>query len=303
MGIKVTEKSINDLIGPPTDISSIGTDPKKSVSEIAFDLYRETAIVAIVSSHLYESYDPIKGALPRDQAIEAGLLIRIIKFMASVLALLCDKTREHGEVIMALNRCITESAINLRFFCEKATQQDFDEFVKSSLKPEKETYTIIQENVSKRGEALPIETRMINSINRVFRNSGVTGVNELNSIPKRKGYKSILKTMGMESDYPMLQGVPSHAIHGTWVDLMLHHLEEVDSGFRPKPDPTRPDARLICPINMIVLTAVKSYVDKRFPRGHEGISTLLARIDDLIERNIKIDALHEERFSKIHDSK
>ncbi len=298
MSAEATEKSINDLLGLPTDISSIGANLKESFSKVAFDLYRETAIVAVVSSCLYESYNPHKGVLLRDQAIEAGLIVRITKFMASVLALLCDKTRKHGEVIMALNRCITESAINLKFFCKKATQHDFDEFVKSSLKPEKETYIFIQKNISKRGKVLPVETRMLNSINRVFQSSGVAGVDELNSIPKRKDYKRILTIMGMESLYPMLQGVSSHSIHGTWVDLILHHLEENNSGFRPKPDPTTPDVRLLCPINTIVLISIRSYVSKHFSRKHEGVLSLLDRIDNLIERNDKVDALHEERLSK-----
>lgn len=297
MSEEVTEKSISDLLGLPTDISNINPDSGDAFSKVVFDLYRETVIAVVVSAHLYESYDPSEGVLSRNQAIGAGLVIRIAKFMKPVMALLVDKVSEHGEVIMALNRCITESATNLKFFCEKATDQDFEDFVKSSLKPEKEEYIIIQENIKRRGSTLPIETRMLNSINRVFKISGITEIDKL-TIPRRKDYKSILTALNMESIYPMLQGIPSHAIHGSWVDIVLHHLEEAGSGFRPKPESVTPDPRLLCPINIFVLTAVESYVRKYFPKNHNGISILLVRVADLVERLTKIDSLHERKLSK-----
>lgn len=159
MSIEASKKSIDDLLGPPTDVSVVDTDPKL-LSKVALDLYRETAIVAVVTSHLFEALGSGSEALPRNQSIGAGFIVRIAKFMASVLSLLCDKMQNHGETIMVLNRCIIESAINLRFFCEVAEQKDFDDFVISSLKPEKEQYIFIQTNIRNRGNSLPIETRM-----------------------------------------------------------------------------------------------------------------------------------------------
>jgi len=299
MGTEVTEKSIGDLLGSPTDISNINADSGNTFSRVVFNQYRETTIVIGVSAHLYESFNPKEGVLPRNQAIGAGLVIRIMKFMKSVMALLIDKVSEHGEVIMALNRCITESATNLRFFCEKATDEDFEEFIKSSLKPEKEQYAFIQENINRRGSILPIETRMLKSIISVFKTSGVveTDIDKL-KIPRRKDYKTILTALGMESIYPMLQGIQSHSIHGSWIDLIKHHLEEIDSGFRPTPDPVIPDSRLLCPINIFVLMAVDSYIRKYFPENDAGISFLLSRVVDLIERLTKIDSLHEQKLSK-----
>jgi hypothetical protein len=296
---EVTEKSIEDILGPATDISDIHTDSGGAFSKVVFDLYRETVILIAVSAHLYESFDTKEGVLPRNQAIGAGLVIRVTKFMKAVMALLIDKVSEHGEVIMALNRCITESATNLRFFCEKATDQDFEEYIKSSLKAEKEQYALIQENIKRRGKILPIENRMIKSITNVFKISGVAEAEiEKLAIPRRKDYKTILTTLGMESIYPLLQGIQSHSIHGSWVDLIKHHLEEFDSGFRPTPDPVIPDARLLCPVNIFVLTAVESYIRKYFPEGDGGIAILLARITDLMDRLTKIDSLHEEKLSK-----
>lgn len=297
MSTEITRKSIVELLGPPADISSIKDDSESSFSQVAFELYKETSIVAVIASNLSYSSDSEKGALPLYQAVEAALIVRISKFMASVLALLCDKNREHGEVIMALNRCISESAIKLRFFCERADDEDFDNFIKSSLKPEKDLFDTVQKNIAKRGKALAIETRIINSVSRVFRSSGITKIDELERIPKRKNYIEFLRALGMEENYPMLQGVPSHSIHGNWVDLLLHHLEERDGAFLPKPDSVVPDTRLLCPINMLILTAVRSYIVKHFLNNHDEINILLNRIDNLIERNMEVEALHEKYLS------
>ena len=50
----------------------------------------------------------------------------------------------------------------------------FDQFVRFSLAPERNHYGVIQKNVAKRGgEILPIERRMLKSIDRVCRISGV----------------------------------------------------------------------------------------------------------------------------------
>lgn len=298
MGINVTEKSISELLGLPTDISELDITKRGSFAKVAFNLYRETAIVTIVVSHLCESANPTELSLSRNQAIEAGLAVRITKYMGAILALQLDKVREHGEVIMSLNRCISESAVNLMFFAEKATDEDYDEFVKSSLKPERNQYRLIQENIARRGKELPIETRILSSINRTFENSGVKSIDELNKIPKRKNYEEILRILEMDSAYPMLQGVPSHSIHGTWVDLVSHHLEKMGSGFRPHPESVIQDPRLFCPISILVLYAMRSYVNKNFPATHKGIAALLARIEDLIERDTQVDALHEDSLSR-----
>lgn len=296
MGIELTEKSIEEMLGVPTDISTLSSR-NSSLSETTFNLYRETAIITILISHLYESTNSEDASLSRNQAIEAGLAVRMAKFMGGVLALMVDRVREHGEVVMALNRCLTESAINLSFFCEKAQAEDYDKFVKSSLRPERDQRKVIFENIAKRGEGLPIETRMLNSIERVFKVSGINNSDELEKIPGRKDYKEILKALNMDNAYTMLQGVPSHAIHGTWVDLVLHHLEETTSGFKPKPDTARVDARLLLPVSLLVLRALQSYVNSRFAGRHTEITIVLKRMDDLMERISKVDFLHEDRLS------
>ena len=289
--IELDELSLNRVLGPPTDVSGVG-HPGSSLRQMAFDLYRESAMLLTLVGSLSAAADQ---SLSRNHAIEAGLVVRMTKFMTSVLALKADKIREHGEVILTLNRCIAESAINLQFFCQAATEDDYEEYIRSSLRPERDQQKLIERNIEARGSELPIEARMLKSIARVFRLSGVADIAELARIPKRKDYRKILEAIGLHDAYPMLQGVPSHMVHGTWVDVVLHHVEESETGFRAKPEPLRSDARLLLPTCIIVLHAVRSYIESRF--DSRGAEILLARIDDLIDRVHTINDSHEKTLS------
>lgn len=293
MYAKITEELLSRLTENYTDISSI---KKENCTELSFYLSRETAILVILISSILKSIDDDNKALPRNQAICAGLLVRIMKFMGAVLSLMTDRVRNHGEVIMATNRCIVESSINLKFFCDKASEQDFDLFVKSGLGPDKELFDNIQENISIRGHELPIETRMLRSINNLFTISGINDLTELNNIPRWKSYKTILTELNLEGSYASLQRIPSHLVHGTWPDLAMHHLEIIENGFEPNLDSITPDSRLLCPINSMVLLSVKAYIEKYFSDVN-GIALITDKVDSLMERNDTVDKFQESCLS------
>lgn len=288
------ENTINEMLGNPTDISCIESGNKECFDRLAFELYKETALISILVSNIFKSVDG-GTSFDRNQAISVGLLVRITKYMGSVIALLVDKVGNHGEVITTLNRCILESAIKLRFFCEKATSQDYENFIKSSLKPEKEAYEQIEKNIQERGIELPTEKRMKESIKKTLRLSGYV-MTDLSSIPQFINYKDILISLGMGDFYSFGQGIPSHSIHGDWVELLLNNLKESGIGFTPKPEHLNPDARLICPINIFILDAIKSYLSKYFT-GEEIPILLFNRITDLENRNSKVNASHEDSLS------
>ena len=111
--------------------------------------------------HFGDTADAIE--LKRNQAICAGLLVRVAKYMVSVVKLSADI--EHGETVQALNRCIIESAVDLRYLLLKDDDEVYDRFVKTSLVAERELYDMIQGNImAKGGGQLAIEQGMLNSI-------------------------------------------------------------------------------------------------------------------------------------------
>jgi len=295
-----TPEALQKMLLTRVEIGEIAGETNiEKINIVAFELYKEVVSVVNLTAHLRDEAASVKGGWPRNQAICAGLMIRIFKFMLVVTQLSADGNR--AEVVTALNRSIMESAINLEFLVSANDDKYFDQFVKFSLGPERELYDIIQANVAARGgEAWPIEQRMLKSINAVCHASGVKieGVN-------RKygdwggGLRERLKALNKEERYVGMQRLPSHAVHGTWVDLYLNHLEHDSKTdvFSPDPDFSWVDARILGPIAIFVLEATRPYV-MRFFHGIPETKLLLARVDDLQNRVHEVGIVHERLMSK-----
>jgi hypothetical protein len=207
-----------------------------------------------------------------------------------------------GEVIMSLNRSIMESATNLRFLVMKNEDRFFDQFVSFSLSPERELYDVIQKTIAERnGQAWPIEERMLQSVDNLCTVSGVT----IDEVPAKVGdwgggLRNRLNALGEGDMYVGQQRLSSHAVHGTWVDLVMRHLTKVEGGFQPDPTWSPVDSRLMLPVCVLVLHAAHSYIDGFFPDEAE-LEPLYERIRDLDNRIRAVDKAHEEWFSSRND--
>src|ERR1035438_3960462 len=233
-----TAEALEEMLSPRVDISSIaGETNEEKLNVIVFELYKEALSVVNLAAHILDEASTAKGGWPRNQAICAGLLIRISKFMLVVIQLSAKGNR--AEVVSALNRSIMESAINLEFLIRANEDKYFDQFVRFSLGPERELYDLIQANVAARnGEVWPIEWRMLESINDVCSASGV----KIEDAARKYGdwgggLRERLKALNKEEQYVSMQRIPSHAVHGTWVDLYKNHLEHNVKADTYSPDP------------------------------------------------------------------
>lgn len=289
-----TTKELEEMLGPPVDTS----DPvlqkcreEGDFTPLAFELYKEAGVLIGTCGHLYQSDEPENAVLPRNQAICAGLLIRITKFMTVVIQLTASSHR--GEVVMSLNRSICESTINLVFLLEKNEERWFDQFARLSLGPERELYDIIQVNIANRaGEVLPIEKRMLNSIEGVCKLTGI----KIEEVDKKYrdwggGLRDRTKAIGAEDLYTTLR-TASHAVHGTWVDLMMNHLVAKEEGYVPEPSWTQVDARLMLPVAMVALRGAGDYLGYFFSSAEEA-GFLLNRLLDLQNRIARVDDAEE----------
>ena len=166
---------INEWVGAPVEVTDEVLRSLKDNGQLAtliFELYRETGRLVILSSHTYFGYQGDEGWLNRNQAICVGLLVRIAKFMLSVAQLF--EGHERGEVILALNRSILESVVNLRFLLLKNEDRFYDQFVKFSLGPERELYDLVVKRIDERaGTKLVIEQQMLASIDQICNASGI----------------------------------------------------------------------------------------------------------------------------------
>jgi hypothetical protein len=288
---------VNDVLLPPVAVNTEVLDKARKAGdfgETAFELYKETASVAVLASGSFIGMGPEECALPRNQAISAGLLVRIGKFMLAVVQLTAETDR--GEVVMVLNRCIAESSINLRFLICKNEERFYDQFVSHSLAPERELYELVNKNIRESGRELPIETRILAAITRTCDKSGVS-INDIdpNMGDWGGGLRNRLKALKMEEAYASVQRIPSHAVHGTWVDLVTNHLECKPTGFSPDPTWQRVDPRSYLPTCILVLDAAEAYFSFYFKDIPE-LRPLYRRISDLRERIGCLDSAHEEWY-------
>lgn len=299
---EVTPEILEEMLSPAVSIDEIKdeTDHKK-VDAVVFELYKEALSVVNLAAHLLDKEAAAKGGWPRNQAICAGLLVRITKFMLVVTQL--SATGNRAEVVLALSRCIMESAINLEFLVRTQDGKFFDQFVKFSLGPERELYDRIQGNVAARnGELWPIEQRMLESINLVCRASGV----RIEDVDRKSGdwgggLRERLKAINKEELYVSMQRIPSHGVHGTWVDLYQHHLEYNAKNDVYSPDPRFSwiDSRSLSPIAALVLNAVRPYLERFFSYS-DDYRMLTARLDDVRQRLLIADRAHEQLYADKH---
>jgi Family of unknown function (DUF5677) len=264
-------EAIEEMLGPKVDIRSIVDETSRSkITTVAFELYKETIRVLNLAAHILDQTASACGGLRRNQAICAGLLIRMVKFMIAVLQLTCKDDR--GEVVLSLTRSIIESAFDLEFLVRANDDKHFDDFVEHSLGAERELYDLIQVKIAKRDDdsVLPIEKRMLRSIDRLC---DVSGVKIEDVHPKWSswagGLKQRLQFLQKEEQYVFMYRSPSHAVHGTWVDLYKQHLEYdlKTKLFSPRSKWRPTDARAFGPTAAFVLWAVEAYVEKS-PRTH-----------------------------------
>jgi hypothetical protein len=263
---------------------------KEDFTELAFKLYRETGCVLSVVAHAYIGQPGSKMALKLEQAICAGFVIRIVKFMISVVQL--GEQADRGEVILALNRSIFESAVNLRVLVLK---NSYDEFIKSGLSVERELYDLIASNIQARGgEVLPIESRMLESVQHTFDRSGCK-LEDVNAKfkPWGGGMRNRLKDIGWAEAYVSMERIPSHAVHGTWVDLLFHHLKPADGRFAPDATWLSIDSRYLNPVCIVVLEAARDYLNT-FLGDVPELKPLYVRLDDLTERILMVTRVYEE---------
>ncbi len=201
--------------------------------QIAFQLFREVTEWAIKISgtgYAKTGQQGKKPTFPRNQAICVGHLVKIAKFMASVTKL--SDGEEHGETAIVLIRCIGEAAVNLQYLLIKNDDGLFDRFVEDGFSAEKELYDLILSNVEKRnGSWLGIERNMMDSILRYAQESGI----DISNLPRARRWgeplKNKMETLGLSELYLGMERIPSHAVHGTWVELLMRHLTKLGNEF------------------------------------------------------------------------
>lgn len=237
---------------------------------------------------------PSTGIWDRNAAIVLGHFVRLFKLISAQIDQTCKGRQEIGWIF---SRPIFETIVNVKYLLQN--QDAFDKYVIYSLQNEKELKNAIDQNISDRnGEALPIETRMLRSIENCLKKSGI----DWEAIPDQRfhswGEKNIYertKAVGLERMYTAFIGGSSQGIHGNWLDLLMYHLISEDGGFKPNMSWSSPSPILLLSTSILSSQLIDDALDFI---GVEKNHALRARSKSVYEKAIRVDKAHESYLQK-----
>lgn len=216
------------IIAPPNPTSAEWGEFERSGFEpLFFEWYKSVISVLNLISGIQPDSPAFQCADPRHYYVLAGLMHRCVRLMTSNIAL--SHGGKFGETAAIVDRCLSESAIRIQWLCAERSNERIIQFLTDSLRPELEFEALINENIRLRdGNAHPIETRMLNSIEKHFEAADVSR-SQIQSSKRLPDHATMLKSLGRERlVYVVMQRMGSHHIHGTWPSLLSHYLAPID---------------------------------------------------------------------------
>ncbi|MDQ6701729.1 MAG: DUF5677 domain-containing protein [Pseudomonadota bacterium] len=194
-------------------------------------------------------------------------------------------------------RLIFESLINIQFLIKEFSPETINSYVKFSLKHERKLRDKITRNIADRGGIiLPIEDRMLKSIDRTARIAGMP-LNDVDNKGARDwGGKNIFekaKAVGLDHAYLAAIGGGSNSIHGNWQEIAGHHLEWDDSigHFKPKTDWATPRPQVPLALSRIIVETLAVYF--KFMGRDSIFEEIGTTLHDLVKRIDLVSKAHE----------
>lgn len=265
--------------------------------QASYKILKETMIYLIImSEQVIVNNQGNASGRERNEAILIGLLRRICRVSKGFFAEIVNRRMDTSFI---LGRSISESAINLMFLTKQNNSDLFDEYVMYSLRHEKKLLNLIKANIKKRSKILPIEKRMIKSIEQTFINSLIDP-----SLIDVKNYKtwggsiySRFKELELLPVYETMFGGWSNNVHGNWQDLLFNDLEYSDGLYNLKEKSQRIRPQPLIAIAILLQYTGIIYCSNKFPKSKVS-ENIIKRFDELTNLTNKIDNLHEEFLNK-----
>jgi hypothetical protein len=141
-----------------------------------------------------------------------------------------------------------------------------------------------------------MEARMLESILRVFEQSGLK-VDEVSAKHQEWGgnMRAKMDALGMDGLYNSYR-LGSHAVHGTWADVLMRHLVLGASGFEVEWSLGTTDSRLLSPFARLSLEAAAAYAGKWFREDDKAV--IRERVKDLTGRLEAVSGATEGRLQE-----
>lgn len=237
---------------------------------------------------------PLGKPWNRNEAVLIGHIVRLYKLISALLDQTCQHKRETSFIFA---RLAFECIVNTIFLIKNDRDDIAESYINYSMQHEKRLRERIRTNiVARNGEAWPIENRMIASIERSAKNSGV----DLDQINQQKnwGGKNLYekaRDVGLEEAYLGAFGGPSHSVHGNWQDLLDCHLDVESEGFKPNFGWRPPRPQLLTTIGQLTILTLEQFFSKIIGTAANPIAEKLPDLENRLQQLIQ---LHEEFLAR-----
>lgn len=225
----------NILPKPPTFSDELVKQctESKDFRPILFEWYKYVGIFCSVVACISPDSPAIRKVSPIHYAILTGLLNRCSRLMLSNVRL--SSTRKYGETTSLLDRSISETAVKVQWLCHKNNVESFVRYIADSLSQDLILKKQISENIANRnGNILEIEQRMLKSIDRYIELSELSE-QDINNAKRLPNFYSMCDDLKLgEVFYTAIQRMGSHAVHGTWSELVANYLQYENGRFHPR---------------------------------------------------------------------
>lgn len=281
--------NIEEVLPDPPKFSNEDMDKCKRTgdySPVLFEWYKYAGALNVITANLMPSSPTYKNIPSQHCHVLLGLLNRSARLILANVAL--SHEGKFGETTVIVDRCIFETSIKILWLCTNPSDEKFKRYYADGLKTEVEFKKHIIDIIgSHEGNKLPIEERMLRSIERHFKAAEMTE-NEIISTKKLPDLATMMDELGFERVlYVIGQKIGSHHVHGGWTDLLRFYLEENDTGgFSPRTGPIDTYINQLMYIPLIVLRALSGYI--YFVMDNEGDAKTFSELfafarDELLE--------------------
>lgn len=275
------EIEIPDNIGDENEFNRVGVE-----------LFKEIGILntTVSSGSKYDAGSQKEVPFSKEEAVIAGSLVRYSKLGVAFIE---QYAKGRLETTMIMFRGLAETYVNLKFFLKYADAHTLRHFIKHSLQAEYQVLNILRENTSSKEILEPIEKRIIATMRRAFDDADFDE-SEMNSSSKwEKKIKARLAEIINPQAYSLIYGMASHAIHGTWQDLVTCHLTKKDGGFYTHPEWSMPRLQVLSVATVLSCDLLESYSKRLLPENNDR-QELLVRIAGIMEKASVLDQMHEK---------
>jgi hypothetical protein len=257
--------------------------------KIGVELFKEVSkITSVIANIAKIGNDGQIRDFIKNELIISGNLIRLSKLEISYIQQICENKREIAEI---LSRCIFETVINLEYFLKNRNNNEiFQEYIKYSYLTDKRQYDDIHEQIKARGYELPIEKRMLSSINKNCIRDGIDiKLVEKNTFPT---ILDRVKEVYGERSYLFIQRVQSHPIHGNWKDIFRNHIKYESGNYFPNNEWNIPRPQMLGSIQIFIIEFLLKYLKSEIPECDEK-QFFIEHLESLNQNVMLIEELHE----------